>query len=177
VFTSHGHGKTYKVTRHGHENFAGNLTLKISHIIFLHDVVKCHGIHVREVRGCCGSGGEGVGGTEEDTGGRASRHIGNNLALTYWNQGKLPNAVELKERVLEAQRRILGKEHPDILNSITKLARIYNDLGRGTAAKLLMQQSVEASRKILGEDHISTIERKRFLDRLRLDHTTTEDTS
>jgi tetratricopeptide (TPR) repeat protein len=100
-----------------------------------------------------------------------------NLASVYQNQGKLEDAVDLEEMALEAQRRIMGEEHPDILNSMTNLARIYNDLGRGTAATLLMQQSVEASWKILGEDHISTIERKRFLDRLRLDHTTTEDTS
>jgi hypothetical protein len=39
--------KTYKVTQHSHENFGGNLTLKIPHIIFLRDVVKCHGILVR----------------------------------------------------------------------------------------------------------------------------------
>ena len=38
-----------------------------------------------------------------------------NLALTYWNQGRWKEAEELQVRVMETRKTVLGQEHPDTL--------------------------------------------------------------
>ena len=45
----------------------------------------------------------------------------NNLASTYWAQGKTAEAAALQEEVLEKRKRILGAEHPHTLTSMNNL--------------------------------------------------------
>lgn len=63
------------------------------------------------------------------------------------------DAAALHERALEAQRRILGHEHPDTLTTMNNLALAYRDLGRIGEAATLQETVVEARSRILGVEH------------------------
>jgi Tetratricopeptide repeat len=52
------------------------------------------------------------------------------LAATYQNQGRWKNAEELEVLVMEARKRVLGEEHPHILDVMSYLAATYRNLGR-----------------------------------------------
>jgi hypothetical protein len=47
----------------------------------------------------------------------------NNLAGSYNDQGKYAQAEALYSQTLEISRRVLGREHPDTLMCMGKLAR------------------------------------------------------
>ena len=64
-----------------------------------------------------------------------------NLALTYWSQGQMDDAVVLTEEVLEARKTSLGDRHPSTLTSIANLACMYRSLGRGEDANMLDKMS------------------------------------
>jgi tetratricopeptide repeat protein len=48
----------------------------------------------------------------------------NNLAFTYWNQGRWAEAEKLQVQVMEARKTVLGPEHPSTMNY---LALTYRD--------------------------------------------------
>ena len=75
----------------------------------------------------------------------------------YVDNGQWLQAVELKEKVLEARKRILGEEHPDTLLSMGNLARSYSDLGRRQDAVELEEKVLEARKRTLGEEHPDTL--------------------
>jgi tetratricopeptide (TPR) repeat protein len=81
----------------------------------------------------------------------------NNLASTYWHQGKLQDAADLQESVLEAMRRTLGEEHPDTLKSMSNLASTYWKQGKLQDAADLHESVLEAMRRTLGEEHPDTL--------------------
>lgn len=56
-------------------------------------------------------------------------------------------------RLLEAQKKKLGEEHPDILDSMNSLALVYQRQGRWKEAEDMGTILVELSKKVLGEDH------------------------
>ena len=41
-----------------------------------------------------------------------------NLALTYWNQGRWKEAIQLMSEVVQYRREKIGSDHPDTLQSI-----------------------------------------------------------
>ena len=79
----------------------------------------------------------------EDTNSRAVELIKNNLASTYWNQGRWKEAEELEVQVMETRKRILGQEHPSILTSMANLASTYRNQGRWKEAEELEVQVME----------------------------------
>ena len=52
-------------------------------------------------------------------------------------QGDLAGARKLHERALDARRRVLGKEHPDTLMSLSNLAAMLRAQGDIAGAKQL----------------------------------------
>jgi tetratricopeptide (TPR) repeat protein len=88
---------------------------------------------------------------------KATLDAKDNLALTYWAQGKMTEAVRLQEEVLEKRRRILGEEHPGTLNTMHNLAATYQDQGKMTEAVRLQEEVLEKRRRILGEEHPDTL--------------------
>jgi hypothetical protein len=72
------------------------------------------------------------------------------FALTFAENGRVREAMELREQVLEASRRTLGSEHPDTLRAMTGLTNSYSDLGRRQEAMELREQVLKASRRTLG---------------------------
>ena len=80
-----------------------------------------------------------------------------NLASSYSNLGRRQDAVELREKVLEAWKRTLGEEHPDTLLSMGNLASSYSNLGRRQDAVELEEKVLEARKRTLGEEHPDTL--------------------
>jgi tetratricopeptide (TPR) repeat protein len=75
------------------------------------------------------------------------------LALTYGENGRRQEALQLLEIVVETNKRTLGEEHPNTLRSIHDLAISYGELGRRQEALQLLETVVEASKRTLGEKH------------------------
>ena len=58
---------------------------------------------------------------------------------------------------METRKRVLGREHPSTLTSMTNLATTYMSQGRRTEAKGLQIEVVNQLQTTLGEDHPSTV--------------------
>ena len=80
-----------------------------------------------------------------------------NLALTYWRLGRIEEAVDLQEEVLEKRRQILGVEHADTLTSMNNLSITYRDQGKTAEAVDLQEEVLEKRRQILGVEHPDTL--------------------
>ncbi len=76
-----------------------------------------------------------------------------NLALTYWYQGRRQEAGDLEAEVAKISQRELGEDHPNTLTSMSNLALIYNDLGRKEEAEQLALKVLERRKGLLGEEH------------------------
>ncbi|KAL2124934.1 hypothetical protein VTJ04DRAFT_1299 [Mycothermus thermophilus] len=79
-----------------------------------------------------------------------------NLASTYIQQGRFKEAEELEVQVLEAQKEVLGHNHPDTLTTMHYLAYTWKHLGRHSEAIALMEECIQGRRRVLGEDHPHT---------------------
>ena len=79
------------------------------------------------------------------------------VAKSYSDIGDYKNAKELREKVYEARKRILGEEHPDTLISLTNLAKSYSDLGDYEKSRELGEKVCEAQKRLLGEKHPDTL--------------------
>jgi tetratricopeptide (TPR) repeat protein len=75
----------------------------------------------------------------------------NGLVSVDRNQGKF---VE----ILETQKRVLGTEHPDTLNSMNLVANEYLSQGKFTEAATLHAQLLEVRKRVLGPEHRDTLE-------------------
>ena len=96
-----------------------------------------------------------------------------NLAVTYSALGRHQDALVLKEKTLEFQRRVLPENHPDIgvmwlclliylTYDLTRsfvgitmdnLATTYNNVGRHQDALVLQEKALEIQRRLLPENH------------------------
>ena len=92
----------------------------------------------------------------ENIGGDCQRMAGN-FALVYSEVGRRQEALQLTERVVEANKRTLGEEHPDTLRSMHALAICYSEAGRRQEALQLTERVVEANKRTLGEKHPDTL--------------------
>ena len=74
------------------------------------------------------------------------------------HQGRLAEAETLFKRALEARERVLGKDHPDTLQSVDNLAALYQAQGRLTEAEPFYKRALEAGERVLGKDHPRTLQ-------------------
>ena len=79
------------------------------------------------------------------------------FALAYDENGFFKEAEELSVRVLEIDKRVLGEEHPDTLNSMANLAVTYRQRGRLEEAEGLEVRVLEIRKRVLGEEHPNTL--------------------
>jgi hypothetical protein len=70
----------------------------------------------------------------------------NNLASTFWNQGRWKEAEELFVQVVETRKRVLGQEHPDTLISMNNLAWTWKGQNRDAEALELISSCLELRR-------------------------------
>ena len=83
----------------------------------------------------------------------------NNLALTFWNQGRWKEAEDLEVQVVGTSSKVLGDEHPDTLTSIANLALTFWNQGQWKEAEDLGVQVMETSSKGEGDEHPDTLTR------------------
>jgi tetratricopeptide (TPR) repeat protein len=72
-------------------------------------------------------------------------------------QGKYVLAETLYGQTLEMQRRVLGPEHSNTLDSMTDLAATYAAQGMSVQAEQLFNQTLEIRRLVLGPEHPGTL--------------------
>jgi len=77
----------------------------------------------------------------------------NNLGVVYRTEGKFAQAEMLQNKVLEANRRVLGEEHPFTLLSMINVAVLYRDQGEYAKAEQLMVKAVDLQSRVLSEEH------------------------
>lgn len=65
-----------------------------------------------------------------------------NLESIYWSLGQFQEAEELQLQVLEADKSVLGRKHPDTLSSMHNLAHTLKSQGRYEEALSLMRECI-----------------------------------
>ncbi|OXV11218.1 hypothetical protein Egran_01023 [Elaphomyces granulatus] len=81
-----------------------------------------------------------------------------NLAFSYSDLGRTEQeAMDLREKTLEATQRTLGSEHPDTLGAMYNLALSYSSPGRLQEVNELSKKALEARQRILGPEHPDTL--------------------
>ncbi|KAL7269137.1 hypothetical protein RUND412_008210 [Rhizina undulata] len=78
-------------------------------------------------------------------------------ALEYYHQGQYDEALEYYQRALAGREKALGKDHPDTLNTVNNMARVFSHQGQYDEALKLHQQALVAREKTLGKDHSDTV--------------------
>jgi tetratricopeptide (TPR) repeat protein len=66
--------------------------------------------------------------------------------------------VALWQEVIEIQRRVLGPEDPDTLQSMNNLANVYGGEGKYAQAETLEQKALETRRRVLGPEDPDTLQ-------------------
>ncbi|HKE92859.1 MAG TPA: serine/threonine-protein kinase [Povalibacter sp.] len=83
----------------------------------------------------------------------AAGYLVSNLVV----RGKLDEAEPLAVATLATQRRILGEEHRDSLESASNLASIYHQQGRYAAAAEIFERTLAIEKRVLGPDDRETL--------------------
>ncbi|EAU30103.1 predicted protein [Aspergillus terreus NIH2624] len=82
-----------------------------------------------------------------------SSHCGRFLEL----QGAYEEAKAMHRQALEAREKVLGREHPSTLISVSNLGNVLFSQGKYEEAETIHRQALEGSEKILGREHPSTL--------------------
>ncbi|MDF5733095.1 MAG: CHAT domain-containing protein [Rhizonema sp. PD38] len=77
----------------------------------------------------------------------------NQQVIQLYKEGKYSIAIPLAERVLLIREKVLGKEHPDVAQSLNNLALLYKAQGNYQKAEPLYQRSLNIREKVLGKEH------------------------
>ncbi|MFC8776219.1 tetratricopeptide repeat protein [[Kitasatospora] papulosa] len=80
-----------------------------------------------------------------------------NLATSYWQDGRIDEAITLFEAVLTDGEQTLGPDHPHILTSRSNLAASYRQAGRTDEATALSEAVLTDLETLLGPQHPSTL--------------------
>ena len=80
-----------------------------------------------------------------------------NLANTYANKGKWSEAEQLEIQILDMRKKLLGAEHPNILESMTNLATTFLNQGKWNDLEQLEFQTLDMRKKMLGAEHPDTL--------------------
>jgi serine/threonine-protein kinase len=66
---------------------------------------------------------------------------------------QLADATAALEQALAEQRRLLGPDHPDSIESLYQLAMVRQTAGDEKRARVLLEESLERCHRVLGENH------------------------
>ena len=78
------------------------------------------------------------------------------VASVLFDLGRLELAMKPQEQAMEARRRLLGDEHPDIALSYNNIGVVHLQNGDVAAALERLERSLDMRTKILGPDHPDT---------------------
>ncbi|MEU5330098.1 TIR-like protein FxsC [Streptomyces parvus] len=79
------------------------------------------------------------------------------LAASYYEAGRIDEAIAIELRVLAGREEILGERHPDTLFARASLAASYHQVGRTADATALRERVLAGREEILGERHPDTL--------------------
>ena len=79
------------------------------------------------------------------------------LGETYNALGVYEKSVAELETALNIQKRILGPDHPDTLNTMNSLSTVLIRQGKYAEAESLLQEAVSKKKKALGAEHKQTL--------------------
>ena len=78
------------------------------------------------------------------------------FGLIHVERGEFTPARTALEEALAAQRRLVGPDHPDALESLHALGQTIRELGDHARARELLDESIARHRRIYGDDHDKT---------------------
>ena len=79
------------------------------------------------------------------------------IGKTYYDLDLFPQAQRQLERAVELQRKALGEDAPETLESMQSLAQIYREQSQYAQAESLFKHVMQVQRRILGEDNSETL--------------------
>ncbi len=80
------------------------------------------------------------------------------IGNTYRRLGMLDKARTELTKSLELLDRKLGRDHPDTLFVLHRVANVYQDLGDASRAERLLREAFEKRRRVLGDDDPNTLD-------------------
>lgn len=90
------------------------------------------------------------------TGKRAEAHLLFNVAGNHFLLGQYQAAQLKYRRALQLHEKVLGKEHPDTLDSMSNLALVLDSLGKYEEAEQMHRQTLKLRKRELGAEHPDT---------------------
>ena len=82
-----------------------------------------------------------------------------NLAVYLFEQGRLAEALELHEEVLQNRRKVLGEANASTVQSMGAVAHVYRKLDRIVEAEALDAEAAEVKQK-MSSDQLDYLARK-----------------
>jgi len=79
------------------------------------------------------------------------------LGETYDAIGVYEKSVAELEKALDIEKRILGLDHSDTLNTMNSLAAVFIRLGKYAEAESILRETVSRRRQVLGAEHQQTL--------------------
>ncbi|KAI4193680.1 MAG: hypothetical protein LQ350_008211 [Teloschistes chrysophthalmus] len=80
-----------------------------------------------------------------------------NAAWYAAEQGSYDNAEQMNRRALDGYEKVLGKEHPETLTSVSNLASVLQDQGKYEEAERMNRRALDGYKKVLGKEHPNTL--------------------
>src|ERR1700721_2077654 len=80
-----------------------------------------------------------------------------NLADVYYKLGRIDDAVNIHRKVLLNKQNVLGRTHPQVVDTMQDLASTYHKIGRTTQAIELAEKALEIRKRKLGIEHPDTL--------------------
>lgn len=80
------------------------------------------------------------------------------LGETYLHLGEYRDSAHHLQRAYELRRNLLGAEHPDTLETMNDLARVYRRLQRFDEAEQLFRETIETARRVVGPENKLTLQ-------------------
>ncbi|KAL9630085.1 MAG: hypothetical protein Q9164_006593 [Protoblastenia rupestris] len=80
-----------------------------------------------------------------------------NAAWYAAEQGRYDEAEQMDRRALDGREKVLGKEHPDTLMSVSNLALVLQYQGKYDEAEQINRQALDGREKVLGKEHPDTL--------------------
>jgi eukaryotic-like serine/threonine-protein kinase len=79
------------------------------------------------------------------------------IGATYGALGRYDKGHRQLVAALEIQRRVLGEEHPDTLQTAHDLSEVLSFQDKNEEAEQLARQLLETRRRVLGDEHVETL--------------------
>lgn len=78
------------------------------------------------------------------------------FGLIHYERGEYASARAALEEALAEQRRLVGPDHPDALESLHALGKVLYDAADGSRARSLLEESLNRHRRVYGDEHEKT---------------------